>query len=35
MVHSVNRPLVLLTLYRGGQLELSKTFKIGDTKYHN
>ena len=26
--------LVLVTLYRGTQLVLSMTIKIGDTKYH-
>jgi hypothetical protein len=26
--------LVLVTLYRGLQLVLSKTIRIGDTKYH-
>ena len=26
--------LVLMTLYRGSQLVLSKMFRIGDTKYH-
>ena len=26
--------LVVVTLYRGLQLELSKTTSIGDTKYH-
>ena len=26
--------LVLVTIYRGLQLALSKTIRIGDTKYH-
>ena len=34
MTNSVGLTLVLVTLYRGLQLVLSKTIRFGDTKYH-
>ena len=34
MTNNVGVRLVLMTLYRGLQLVLSKTIRAGDTKYH-